>query len=103
MFRALLAPRSLPNRSREVPEVNRGVVRDEEGFAVYAFVGEGRGGQGGGVEECASGEQVCMRYVEDVGEVEEVLVGPQLETGFLRVVDVEYLGKYLDVTGSNDS
>ena len=41
------------------------------------------------MEEGEGGEQVRVCNVEDVGEVEEVVVGPELETGSVGVVNVD--------------
>jgi hypothetical protein len=43
-----------------------------------------------------------MSDVLDVGEVEEILVGPELETGLGSVIDVYDGWEDLDVAGAED-
>lgn len=42
------------------------------------------------MEKGERGQEVCVGYVEHVGEVKEVVVGAELEAGFVSAVDVDY-------------
>ena len=87
----------------KVPEVDRGVVGDEEGLAVDLFVVEGRGRGGGGGEEEAGGQEVGVGDVADVGEVEEVEVVANLDLVLAVVVGAEEAGEGLAVGLAKDA
>ena len=55
------------------------------------------------MEKGERGQEVCMGYVEHVGEVKEVVVGAELEAGFVGAVDVDYGRDQLHVAFAEDS
>lgn len=78
-----------PDGAHEVPEVDGAAVGDEEGLAVDLLVVEGRGGRGVGHEQGAGREEVRVRYVLDVREVEQVRVRADLHLVLPLAVDVD--------------
>lgn len=93
----------MPDGAGEIPEVNRGVVCDEEGLAVDALVIKGDGGRSGGGEEELCGEEMGVGDVTDIGEVEEVLVGTNLDCVLAALVGIENACEGLDVTLAKDA
>lgn len=103
MLRPLLAARRLPHHPRKIPKRHRTPVRYEEHLAIHALMIERHGFEVGGGEESERGEDVGVRDVGDVGEVEEVRVVTELETGFGGLVDVDHGWEGLYVTGAKDA
>lgn len=93
-----------PAAAREVEEVDRLVVGDQEGFTVDALVLKGNGAAGRGAlvgcEERGQCQVVRVRNVGDFGVVEEVLVVAQLELGLAAVVGGQHGREQLDVAGA---
>lgn len=87
-----------PDCSGEVPEVYGLAVCDKEDLA-----GDGVGGVGGGVGELVDhalgSEDVGVGGVLDVREVEEVVVGAELELCLVVFEDRDHPGNCLPVTG----
>lgn len=99
---ARLVPRGGEDGARKVPEVDGGVVGDEEDLAVDALVVERDGGRGSGGEEQARGEEVGVGDVADVGEVEEIGVVADLDLVLSGLVGVVEAGEGLDVALAED-
>ena len=94
----------VPYRASKVPEVHRLTVRDEEGFAIYALMVQRNGGNHPvGHEESLYGEEMPKRHVLDVREVEEVLVGTDLELRLALAVGAHHGGNELDVALAEDA
>lgn len=91
-----------PHRAREVPEIDGLAVGDEEDLAR-----DGEGGIFGGVadlvEQTLGGEDVRVRRVLDVREVEEVLVCAELELGLVVFEDREHAGDELAIAGAEEA
>lgn len=95
-------PGSFPHRAREVPEVDGLVVGDDEDLAVDFLAVERRRGERGCGEQCGGCEEVGVRYVAYVGEVEEVFVVAELEAGFSCCIGCEDAGDELNVALAED-
>jgi hypothetical protein len=100
---SLVVAGGVPNGAGKIPEVNRGVVCDEEGLAVDALVIEGNGGRSGGGEEELGSEEMGVGDIADIGEVEEVLIGANLDCVLATLVGVEDACEGLDVTLTKDA
>ena len=92
-----------PDGTRDVPEIDGGVVGDEEDFAVDAFVVERDDVGSGGVEEGDGCKEVAVGDVDDVGEVEEVFVVADLDAGFAFPHDLDHLVGYHRVAFAEDA
>lgn len=100
---AALAAGGAPDGAREVPEVDGGVVGDEEDLAVDALVVQGhRRGRGGGEQELR-GEEMRVRNVADVGEVEEIVVVADLDLVLAGADDADQVRHELDVALAEDA
>jgi hypothetical protein len=93
----------VPDSAGKVPEVDGSVVCNEEGLAVDALVIERDGGGSGGGEEELRSEEMGVGDVADVGKVEEVLVGANLDRVLAALVGVEDTSESLDVTLAEDT
>lgn len=60
-------------------------------------------GQLGCRQEQVRGEEMCVRYVANVREVEEVRVVADLEVGLVGVVQVQHIGQQLNVALAKDT
>lgn len=92
-----------PHGAGEVPEVHGRVVGDEEGFAVYALVVQGLGCCAGCGEQELRCEEVAVRDVADVREVEEVGVVAHLDVGLAVAVGSQETGQSLHVAFAEDA
>ena len=93
----------MPDSAGKVPEVDGGVVCNEESLAVDALVIEGNGRGSGGSKEELRSEEMGVGDVADVGKVEEVLVGANLDRVLAALVGVEDTGESLDVALAEDT
>lgn len=100
---ALIPAGSVPNGASEVPEVNGSVVCDEEGLAVDALMVEGYGGRSRSGEEELCGKEVGMGDIAHVSEIEEVLVGADLDCVLAALVGVHDACEGLDVALTKDT
>lgn len=102
MLRALLIPSRFPHRPRKIPEIHRLVIRDDKRLTIYLILlGNGFGGFRGGDQSVGS-EEMGVRDVAHVGEVEEVVVVAELEAGFVGCVGGEGAWDQLDVAFAED-
>lgn len=104
MFGAAGLACRFPDHAGEIPKRHWGIVSDEEGFAVNAFVTERSRGQARRLEQRAAGEQVRVGHIDDVGKVKEVGVVANLPIGAFRPrIEVDVVGEQLDVAGAKDT
>lgn len=97
-------PGLVPHGACKVPEVHGLSVCNEEGFAVDALVVERDSGQDlVRVQEGLDSEEVAEGYVLDVCEVEQVLVGANLELGLALAVCADHRRQQLDVAFAEDA
>lgn len=100
---ALVAAGGVPDGARKVPEVDGLAVGHEEGLAVDALVVKGLRLGGGRHEEGARRQQVGVRHVLDVGEVEQVVVLADLDVVLALLVDVHHVVDGLHVAFAEDA
>lgn len=102
VLETLVRSGDLPDHAGEIPEVDGRVVGDEEGLAVDLLVVQWGSGEGGRVDQGAGKEAVSVGHVFNVGEVEEILVGTQLEAGLVVLEDIEQVRDQLNVGGAEN-
>lgn len=103
MLRPLVRAGGLEHAARKVPKVDGLIVGDEEDLAVDPLVVQRRRGQLDRLEQRRGREQVRVRHVADVGEVEQVLVVAELEARLARLVDVVHGWDGLHVAFAEDA
>lgn len=92
-----------PQLAREVPEVYRRIVGDDERLTIYLLVVERCNGQLRRRQEQVCGEEMCVSHVANVCEVEEIRVIADLEVGLVVVVQVQHVGQHLNVAFAKDT
>ncbi len=96
-----------PHGAGEVPEIDRLRVGDEEGLPVGALVVQRHRARGAEFAGCGQqgdgGEDVGVGGVADVGEVEEVGVGAELEGGLALGEGFHHAGDELEVAFAEDA
>ena len=100
---ALVAAGGAPDSAREVPKVDGFAVGHEEGLAVDALVVKGLRLGGRRHEEGARRQQVRVRHVLNVGEIEEVLVLADLDVVLPLLVNVHHVVDGLHVSFAEDA
>lgn len=103
MLRPLVTPSIRPNGPCEIPEIHRRAIRYEEHLAIHLFVVQWHSLRAARCEQSVGGEQVRVRHVADIGEVEEVRVLTELEARLVGVVDVQDGRENLHIAFAKDA
>jgi hypothetical protein len=103
VFLAPLLAGLAPDSARKVPEVDGGIIRDEEGLAVDLLVVQRPGLGGCGDEEEARREKVGVGDIADVAEVEDVVIAAHLNARPALSVDIDEVLEHHGVAFAEDT
>jgi hypothetical protein len=100
---SLVVARGVPDGAGKVPEVNRSVVCNKEGLTIDTLVVEGDCRRRGGGKKELRGEKMGVGDVADIGKIEKILVGTNLDCVLAALVGIEDACEGLDVTLAKDA